>query len=162
MIWYRSFSVIEQPELVVFRYPRRMRVDVAHGATAHTLMFLIAPKETVGLDLRLAGHLAEIVQSRQFERDWLRAREDRELREILMRDDHFLHLPVGEIPYLEDFLDRPLGEIELPGSCLIALIERDGELVTATRGEVLRSGDELAIIGEPEDLEKLRAGPPAA
>lgn len=152
---------LEQPELVVYRSRRGVELDASRtdedAGTLRTLFFLITPRRIAGLDLRLAGHLAEIVGSRQFERDWLDAGDDRELREILVRDDHFLHAPIEEIPRLAGSVGRELREVDVPGSCLVALVERGGRVLTAKGGTVLRAGDELAIIGEPEDLEKLRS-----
>ncbi|MEM8960660.1 MAG: amino acid permease [Acidobacteriota bacterium] len=163
MIWYRALDRLEQPELVIVRLPDTVEIDVPGGEAVHTLMFLIAPRKIAGLDLRLAGHLAEIVQSEQFVRDWLDADLDRDRREILMRDDHFLHVPASAIPLLVEHFGQTIGDIdsELPGSCLIALIERGDQLIIAKPHEVLLAGDEVAIIGEPEDLEKLGATPVA-
>jgi len=121
-------------------------------------MMLICPRKPAGLDLRLAGHLAEVVQSFDFERRWLEATTDKEMNEILMRDDHFLHAPISDLGDLEDYVGRPLSEIELPQSCLIAIIERDGDVIIAAPNEVLQPGDQVAVIGEPDDLTALVKG----
>ena len=160
-IWYQALDGVEQPELTVFRCREglRLRGDEHDGVDLereHTLMFLLSPRSIAGLDLRLAGHLAEVVQSDAFHRDWLDAESNRQLRDILVRDDHFLHARIEDIPYLVDHIDHELREIDFPGSCLVALIERDGELIPPKGYQVLRAGDELAIIGEPEDLARLR------
>jgi hypothetical protein len=154
-IWYTSLEGIEQPELAIFCFPRPVRLAGVEAEALHTLVILVAPRSIVGLDLRLAGHLAELVQTPQFERDWLEAPSPKARQEILMRDDHFLHAPISEIPFLAEHVGRRIGEIELPGSCLVALIERDGELLTAKSQRILREGDEVAVIGEPEDLKQL-------
>ena len=57
-----------------------------------------------------------------------------------------------------DYVGQPLGEIDLPGSCLIAIIERDGDIIIAAPKEVLQPGDHVAVIGEPEDLTALVKG----
>ncbi|MEM1176774.1 MAG: amino acid permease [Acidobacteriota bacterium] len=163
-IWYQTLDGIQQPELTVFRCREGMCLrgdddEAVNLEQEHTLMFLVSPKSIAGLALRLAGHLAEVVQSEAFQRDWQSADSDRELRDILVRDDHFLHAPIEQIPYLAGYVDRELREVNFPGSCLVALIERDGEVITAKGKQVLRAGDELAIIGEPEDLAILRGEP---
>ncbi|MEL7061399.1 MAG: amino acid permease [Acidobacteriota bacterium] len=157
VIWYRRTAEVESPELVVLMYRERVAVDFAPGTTAHTLMFLVVPKQPVGLDLRLAGHLAEMVQTPQFEAEWLGAQTDAQRRDILMRDDHFLHLPVEDVPPLARSLGQLVDSSWLPGSCLLALVERDGRVMTARQTEVLRAGDVVSIIGEPFDLSALRA-----
>ena len=164
-IWYQALDGASKPELTVFRCREGLSLrgegdDAVDLEAEHTLMFLVSPASIAGLALRLAGHLAEVVQSDAFHRNWLKAESDRELQDILVRDDHFLHAPIEKIPYLAEYVDRELREVNFPGSCLVALIERDGELITPKGHQVLRAGDELAIIGEPEDLAILRGNAP--
>ena len=78
------------------------------------------------------------------------------MNEILMRDDHFLHAPISDFPYLEEHVGKPLADFELPDSCLIAMIERDGQIIIAAPKEVLQPGDLVAVIGEPDDLARLK------
>lgn len=155
-IAYQICPDITEPELFVFRYGPQAHVNIKGAETAHTLMFLIVPSKPAGLDLRLAGHLAEVVQSEHFDQRWLAATRERDMNEILMRDDHFLHGPVAQFPALSEQAGKSIGEIELPQSCLIAMIERDGQIIIATPDAVLLSNDEVAIIGEPGDLGRLR------
>ena len=75
-----------------------------------------------------------------------------------MRDDHFYHGPVETMPFLVEQLGRTIGELELPTSCILALIERDGELIIATPDVTLVAFDSVAIIGEPSDIELLNEG----
>lgn len=152
MIWYHSFEKIDQPEMVAFYLPETVPgFNFAHQEI-RILFFLISPESIPGLDLRLAGHLAEIVEGRPFEEEWPAAKTMRERRSILMRDDNFYHAPVHEIPYLTSFIGRSLGDFDLPGSCIITLVERQGMILTAKPSVVLQADDEVSIIGEPEDL----------
>lgn len=155
---YRSHEKLTSPELVVFRFGDQTRIAIDGMADVHTVMVLICPRKPAGLDLRLAGHLAEVVQSYDFDRRWLAAKSDKDMNEILMRDDHFLHAPIHDFPYLEQHVGQPLSDFDLPDSCLIALIERDGNTIIAAPKEVLQPGDLVAIIGEPEDLVRLKKG----
>ena len=118
-------------------------------------MMLICPRKPAGLDLRLAGCLAEVVQAYDFERLCLAATSDKKMNEILMRDDHFLHEPISDLGGLQDFVGRLRSEIEPPKSCLIATIERDGDVTIAAPNEILQPGDYVAVIDEPEDLTAL-------
>lgn len=172
---YLSLGVrkqLSQPELIVCRFgPDAILAlggdaDEADGesaeaddlADAHTLLFLVAPHRPVGLDLRLAGHIAEVVQSDNFTERWLGAPDEKALNGILMRDDHFYHGPVETLPFLVDQLGRTIGELELPPSCILAVIERDGELIIATPDVRLLAFDGVAIIGEPEGIQLLNEG----
>lgn len=154
---YQTGEAITQPELFVFRFGPQAKVRVKGAEQAHTLMFLAVPQKPVGLDLRLAGHIAEVVQSEHFDMRWLSAQSERELNEILMRDDHFLHGPLSHFPNLFEQVGKTVAEIELPDSCLLTLIERNGEIIVATPDTVLLEGDEVAIIGEPAHLVSLQS-----
>ncbi len=156
---------IERPELIVCRFGPDVEqsltdIDVVVDdlTGAHTLLFLVAPNNPVGLDLRLAGHLAEVVQSDHFAQRWTRAQDEKALNAILMRDDHFYHGPVETMPFLVEQLGRTIGELELPESCILAIIERDGELVIPTPEVTLLAFDGVAIIGEPDDIQLLNEG----
>ncbi len=155
-IAYQTHADVKQPELFVLRFGPQARLDSQSVDAAHTLMFLIVPPKPVGLDLRLAGHLAEVVQGESFESRWLAAKTERGMNEVLMRDDHFLHGPVAQFPALHAQAGLKISDISLPASCLIALIERAGEILVATPETELLGTDEVAIIGEPSDLKNLQ------
>ena len=158
-IHYKTHEGLTQPELFVLRFGPQAKLNIASATDAHTLMFLIVPSKPVGLDLRLAGHLAEVVQSDHFETRWLSAATEKDMNEVLMRDDHFLHGPVAQFPRLFEQAGQTIANVDLPASCLIAIIERDGDIVVATPETQLLASDEVAIIGEPADLQDLRNSP---
>ena len=158
-IAYETHQDITQPELFVLRFGPQTKLNIASAGSAHTFMFLIVPPKPVGLDLRLAGHLAEVVQSEHFEMRWLASKSERDMNEVLMRDDHFLHGPVKQYPSLLEQAGQKIADISLPASCLIAMIERDGQILVATPETELFESDEVAIIGEPADLQNLRETP---
>jgi amino acid transporter len=160
-IAYHTHEDLTQPELFVLRFGPQAKLNLPTAKTAHSLMFLIVPTKPVGLDLRLAGHLAEVVQSDNFEMRWLSAQSEKEMNEVLMRDDHFLHGPLDQFPPLLEQVGKPIAEVALPASCLIALIERDGDVIVATPDTILMRDDEVAIIGEPVDLQNLKDSPAA-
>ncbi|MEO1100396.1 MAG: amino acid permease, partial [Pseudomonadota bacterium] len=158
-IAFASSSRVEQPALFVFRFGPTTKLRIPGQEGRHTLMFLLTPPQPAGLDLRIVGHLAEVVQGDGFEWRWLQADDERALNEILMRDDHFIHSPVSELRALEGQVGSTVAEIELPPSCLIVMIERDNKLIIARPTEQVLENDLLAIIGEPDDLGTLADGP---
>lgn len=158
-IAYQTHPDLTQPELFVLRFGPQAKLELPAASSAHTLMFLIVPVKPVGLDLRLAGHLAEVVQSEHFEMRWLAAKAERDMNEVLMRDDHFLHGPLAQFPALYEQAGQKIVDISLPASCLIAIIERGGNILVATPETELLASDEVAIIGEPTDLQNLRDTP---
>ena len=152
---------LEEPELFIFRFgPRsRIKIDLADADTVHTLMVLLCPRQPAGLDMRLAGHMAEVVQSDGFERRWLSAETESQLTDVLVRDDHFLHIPLSEIPALASQTGSRIGDLDLPPGLLIALIERGDKTLIASNELTLEAGDIVALIGEPEAVDGLQTGP---
>ncbi|MGB6230684.1 MAG: amino acid permease [Litorimonas sp.] len=152
---------IREPELFIFRFGPKARLDLDLDASddVHTLMFLLCPPKPAGLDMRIAGHLAEIVQGEGFERRWLSAQSEADLNDVLVRDDHFLHVPVSKLPRLKAQIGRTIGELTGMGDVVVALIERGDKTVIATPQNVIMEGDIVALVGEPEDLMALRRAP---
>ena len=149
---------LEEPELFIFRFgPKaRLKFEVEEPDAVHTVMVLICPPKPAGLDMRIAGHVAEIVQGEGFARRWLSAQSESELTDVLVRDDHFLHMRVDCLPALMEQVGLTIREVELPEGVLIALVERDGRTIVATPKLALRKDDVVALIGEPDALEELR------
>ncbi len=150
---------LEEPELFIFRFgPRsRIKMELDEPETVHTLMVLMCPPQPAGLDMRLAGHMAEVVQSEGFERRWLSAQTEADLTDVLVRDDHFLHVPLSDIPALANQIGTRIGDLAMPEGVLIALIERGDKTLIASPNMVLESGDTVALIGEPEAVEALKS-----
>ena len=154
----RLDSKLVQPELYIFRFGPKshLEFDLSNLDQLHTMMILIAPEKPVGLEMRIIGHLAEIVGADDFQDRWLRAKTEAELNEILARDDHFLHMPVADIPYLADQIGKTLADVLLPPLATIVLIERGTEMLYANPNLTLEDGDIIAVLGEPETLQTLR------
>jgi len=153
-------AAITEPELFIFRFgPKsRLEMNLDDPDSVHTLMFLLCPPRPAGLDMRISGHLAEIVQGEGFDRRWLAAQSEAELTDVLVRDDHFLHVPVTDLPTLAAQIGTRLADLDLPDDCLVALIERDGKTLIAGPDIVLAKRDIIALVGEPDVIEGLRTG----
>ncbi len=125
-------------------------------AGVRAVFFLVSPDEDAGQHLRLLGHLATRVDDPDFLARWMAARNPSELRTSLLRDERWLSLSVGDTPATQGWTGEPLRAIHLPVGSLVALIRRDGHGIIPGGDTVLRAGDELVIIGEPEALATLR------
>ncbi len=55
-----------------------------------------------------------------------------------------------------DLVGRPLSAAHLPVSIIVTAIQRDQDLVVPTGATVLEAGDELVLIGGPNDIDILR------
>ena len=152
---YKTVSDIEESQLFIFRFGNRASVGILGARNVHTLMYLILPEEPAGLDLRIVGHLAEVAQSDRFEERWLAAKDENELAAVLVRDDHFVRERAAKIPALSSQMGKSLREIDLPGSCLVMLVERDEQLMIAEPDLTIEADDLVSILGEPNDLSLL-------
>jgi len=150
---------LEEPELYIFRFGPKTQIDLGEGNSEdlHTLMILISQPKPAGLDMRIIGHLAEIVGGEGFEARWLSAQSENELTDVLVRDDHFLHLPLEALPSLSSQTGTTLAEVTLPQNVSIALIERGTETLYAQPTLKLEKGDIIALIGEPSQLTALKS-----
>lgn len=153
---YLSYEGLSTAEMVVFRLRTAVDAEIPGIDTAvYALIFLVTPKENPGLDMRLVGHLAEIVQPDSFLKRWLNAASEKELREILMSDEHFVHISVDDNSFFKKQVGLKVGKLKLPGDSLIAIIYRNGDLIIPHGNTVLEPGDELSIIGQPQDIKTL-------
>lgn len=153
---------IEQPEMVVVRSRYGLRVDVTdvHGGhspddSIHALFFLVSPEEDPRRHLRILAQIAERVDDDGFMEEWLDARNEQELKEILLRDEHFLSLRLQSGGEGATLIGKALAEMEMPEGVLVALIRRNGHIVVPRGHTVLESGDRLTIVGEAHHIRSL-------
>jgi len=153
---YRSYANIEAAGMVVFRLRPKVEISLSGADTSPAaLILLVTPEKEPGLDIRLVGHLGEIVRSENFISRWTDAESEKELREILVSDQHFAHFTVDDNRYFDDKIGQRIGSIALPGECLIAIIYRGGDLIIPHGDTELEAEDELSVIGNPEDIRLL-------
>jgi len=117
------------------------------------IIFLISSSEKPRQHLRILAHLAEIFDDNRFIKRWRKAKNEDEIREILLRDDRFIKLTItADNP----MAGKQIKEIDLPGECLIAIINRNGKTKIPHGDTIIQVNDELAFIGEEEDILFLR------
>jgi Trk K+ transport system NAD-binding subunit len=150
--------------MLLVRCPEGVRVPPADWdepeVEAHLLeavLFLLSPKEAPGRHLRLLGHLATRVEDPTFIAAWQSARTAPQLRATLLPDERIAQLEVDWGLPTERWIDVPLRSIELPAGTLVALVRRAGGDVIPDGATVLRAGDRLSVIGEPEGIRELAA-----
>ena len=156
-------ELVQQSELVLVRAAHPIAVPSDDPMTEHveedkavrTLFFLVSPESNPGQHLRILAQIAGRVDEGSFETDWHGAGDEQALKEVLLRNDRSLtvHLSDKEAP---GWRDRELRELSLPGTCLIALVHRSGEVVYPHGSTRFQDGDRVTVIGDPEDITTLR------
>jgi APA family basic amino acid/polyamine antiporter len=152
------------PELVMVRCREGLDLRIVdefgderpQEAPVRAIFFLVSPEENPGQHLRLLAQIAGRVDDDDFMRQWEQARDEQEMKEILLRDERYLALHLQASGGTASFVDRRVSELEIPRGCLIAIVRR-GDLTFVPGGDtVLEAGDRLTVIGEPEGIRSLR------
>ena len=153
----------DRSELVLVRCRGGLQVDMdddemvrqAAVVPIRAVFFLVSGEADPGRHLRILAQLAGRAESDDFVSEWQTCRDEQELKEILLRDDRFLSLRLEVGTLGEALIGKALRELTLPPGCLVALIRRYGSTIVPRGQTVLREGDRLTIIGEPEGLNQL-------
>lgn len=163
---------VNHPHLVLVRSkigihiePEELPPEYSDHGLIRAFFFLISPEHDPGQHLRILAQLAGRVDDADFLPQWLGARNEQELKEVLLRDERFLSLqlqPEGRGGWL---IGHTLSELHLPHGCLVALVRRNDDLIIPSGDTLLEENDWVTIIGEPGEIQKLRettlAPPPA-
>ncbi|MDA1029393.1 MAG: amino acid permease [Bacteroidetes bacterium] len=126
-------------------------------STVYAIFFLISPKENPGQHLHILAQIARRVDSNTFRLDWELAADEAELKEVLLRKEHFLYLAVREDSPTAELIGKTLKEMKLPSGNLIAVIRRSDQSIIPTGDTVLMEGDRLTILGDPQYLKVTKA-----
>ena len=128
---------------------------VPDGKNIRAIFFLISGNDDPGRHLRILAHLAGRVEDESFLQDWLEDGDEQDLKETLLRDDHFLNLQLLDGSESAGLIGATLRDLKMPEGCLVALIRREGVIVVPRGATTLQEGDRLTIIGEPAGLETI-------
>ena len=153
---------IEKAEMILVRTTQPCFVKALNfsGKTKlqgpiYAFFFLVSPNENPGQHLRILAQIAGRVDHGNFIKDWMDARDDQELREILLRNERFFSLTIRSNTPSSALIRKSLRDIRMPEGCLVALIRRKGETIVPRGLTELVEGDRLTIIGDPQGIEKL-------
>lgn len=154
-------------EIVLVRIKEGFRIDDENVANLmdtddsdddelHALIYLVSSSKKSGQHLRILAHLAEMIDSAGFCTRWNDAKDEAELREILLRDERFINLTIYSKGNTGELIQKKVKDLDLPGESLITIIKRSGQIIFPHGNTVLRNDDELSIIGEKADIEELK------
>lgn len=132
--------------------------DDRYDENIYCLIYLASSNQKSGQHLRILAHLAEMIDNVDFEKRWLNANDEADLREILLRDERFINIILKRGSESEKAIGKMVKELDelLPGESLITMVKRDGELIFPHGNTVLQENDELSIIGEKKDIDKIK------
>ncbi len=154
---------ITEPEMVLVRCTGAIVITTGDvfgspGSPRETraIFFLVSPDGNPGQHLRLLAELAGRVDQDGFMQAWQSAEDHQQLKEIMLRGDRHLSLPVLSGTATEPLIGKALRDIELAEGCLVAVIRRQGETIVPRGKTIIDEGDWLTIIGSGRGIRDLR------
>lgn len=153
---------IDEPVLVLVRARRGVPIRLGGEEEAggeqllRALFFVASPEQDPGQHLRFLAQIARHVESDTFLERWLAARDEQELKEVVLRDEHTLSLTLRPEERTRELIGKRLLEIDFPEGCLVALVQREGRTLIPGGQTRLEAGDRLTVIGHPADIDTLR------
>ena len=130
-------------------------VDHSSEQAIHAVIFLVSPEEDAALHLRILAQVARHVDDEHFMTDWLAARDENRLKEILVREDRFLVLDLVPGSPAGSLAGQAVRDLKLPEGLLVALLNRGDETIVPSGQTVLMENDRLTILGLPDSIQEL-------
>ena len=154
---------IDNPQMVLVRSSAGIPVETGDvfGAAKppsdiFAIFLLVSSDRNPGQHLRLLAELASRVDQEEFLPSWLAADDEQGLKEILLRSDRYLSIPVRKGAASAAMIGRRMRDLGFPEGCLVAIIRREGETIVPTGGTVVQEGDWLTVIGNDKGIRELR------
>ncbi|WP_255233438.1 amino acid permease [Aliifodinibius salipaludis] len=122
----------------------------------YALFFLVSSEKDATQHLRFLAHMAEVIDQENFFNRWVSAKDEAELREVLLRNERFINIYIRSDDKTAKLIGKKIYEVDLPGESLVAILKR-GDSVNIPHGNTeIREGDKLSIIGQIEDIEEIK------
>ncbi len=152
----------EAPHMVIVRSKSGLTVEVgedfghaAHDERVHAVFFLVSPDDNPGQHLRILAQVAGRVDDEDFMPAWMACEGEQELKEVLLRDEHYLSLRLRTGTQSGELIGRSLRDVSMPDGCLVALVRRGRDSIVPRGRTLLQAEDRLTIIGEPAGIQEL-------
>ncbi len=154
---YVQIEGIAKPEMIAIQSNKGIEFDLlGKKEEAQALIFLVTPTDRPLLHMRIIGHLAELIEAEEFLGRWEKAQSEKEIKNVLLTDERFITIRLQEHTRTEEWINKQIMQLNLPGECLVTIIEREGEIIIPKGKTQLESGDVLSILGYPKDIEQLK------
>lgn len=155
---YVQLDKVKIPEMLAVHSSKGIEFELdKEKKKAFAIIFLATPKDKPLLHMRIIGHLAELIEAEGFLERWKNAKIEKAMKQVLLTDERFINIRLVEHTKAEDWIGKKLMELELPGECLVTIIERNSEIIIPKGKTKLQSGDILSILGYPKDIDQLKA-----
>lgn len=155
---------IDKSQLLIVQAVNGIKTDVVHHShdgdytskeDVYAIFFLVSPEGQPRQHLRILARIASHVEQENFRNDWLEAKDEKELKEILLHEERFISLQISSADKTAAWIDKVRSDLPLPKSALLTLVRREGEVIVPNGETKLQEGDQLTIIGHPKGIAEL-------
>lgn len=151
---------IDHTEIVVIRSKAGIMMDhdanqLTEKERIHAFFFVISPEDQAGQHLRIIAELINHIDTDDFAHTWEIAKDEQEIKEILLHSERLLTLWVETDSRTEPLIGKSMRDLDLPEGALVALIRRGTDVLIPRGNTTLAVGDRITIIGEEDDIQWL-------
>lgn len=155
---YVQLEEVKIPEMLAIHSAEGINFNIdKEEKKAFAIIFLATPKNKPLLHMRIIGHLAELIEAEGFLERWKNAKIEKAMKQVLLTDERFFNIRLMEGTVAENWIGKKIMELDLPGECLVTIIERNGEIIIPKGKTILESRDILSILGYPKDILELKS-----
>ncbi|HKK46971.1 MAG TPA: amino acid permease [Balneolaceae bacterium] len=140
---HAKLEQIDHPELVIIQSPKGINLKQT-DEKIYAVFVLVSPTERPRQHLRFLAELANRAEEIDFAGDWRNLSDPDDIRRTFFHsDDHI------EVVYPSaQFNGERIGDLEISHDCLIAMINRNGDLIVPHGDTALHAGDKLTLVGK--------------
>ncbi|MCZ6836766.1 MAG: amino acid permease [Planctomycetota bacterium] len=149
---------VHEPQLAIVRSREGVTISIGEAQITepiHAMFFLMSPEDDPGQHLRILAQLAGQIEQEGYMAEWLAAKDEQQLKEILLRNDRYFSITLESGKSSEAWIGKKLRDIDFPEDLLVALIRRHQRTVVPKGDTELVVGDRLTIIGDPKGIRQL-------
>jgi len=155
---------LKQAEMVIVRGLKGIHIKFKNPLTdfeeeeqdVHAVYFLVSPEKDPTQHLRILAQIAGRVEEETFEMEWRDAKDEQEIKEVLIHEDRCLSIVAAHNSPSSKLINKPLRDTHFPEGCLVAILRRQGQTIVPSGTTVILEGDRLTVIGEPKSMAILK------
>lgn len=129
--------------------------EIAAEDNIRVFFFMLSQTENPKLQLRMLSRLMDIVERENFVDHICSISNEREVKEFLLHNDRYITLELIRDTSTEHLIDKMMKELRFPQDVLVAMVQRNENIITPRGDTLLREGDIITIIGEPKGIKHL-------
>jgi len=160
---FRSDGLAES-QLVLVRAQKGVHIQVPNFLSegemidkkVNGIFFLVSPEDNPSQHLRILAQIAERVDDESFAYDWRNARDEHEIKEVLIKDDSYLNIYVNPQKKSEVMIGKAMKDIRFEEGCLVAVIHRGDQSFVPSGKSIVEEGDRLVVIGDMKGIRLIR------